>query len=352
MNRMLLALALSTGCVSASVIGSTLREATARVDALPVATARDCAPRDLALAQAHLDFARLEARQGRPRRVGEHAESARQAADRAHRAVQACAPPPEAPAIVDLRDCTEPTDPSTPVDARGCALADPGATAQPTTDRDGDGVPDSRDFCPDTPEDRDDWEDEDGCPDLDNDGDGIPDSDDACPIQPGDAERGGCPVRDRDRDGIPDEIDRCPDQPETVNDYLDQDGCPDAAPAGLRVHDDRIELIEPIRFEPNTATLTQDQGALSDLVRMLREAPGVRVQIQSHTELLPQGDALSLSRARAEAVVDHLTTAGVARDRLEAEGYGAERPVDTNRTQAGRDRNRRIELVILPASSH
>ncbi len=59
-------------------------------------------------------------------------------------------------------------------------------------DRDGDGVPDDFDKCPDAPEDRDGFEDDDGCPDPDNDQDGIPDVQDKCPNDPG-PPPDGCP---------------------------------------------------------------------------------------------------------------------------------------------------------------
>jgi len=97
-------------------------------------------------------------------------------------------------------------------------------------DRDGDGLKDDVDKCPDDPEDFDEFEDEDGCPDLDNDQDGIPDTMDKCPNEPGPRENDGCPfhkVRDRDGDGIPDDIDKCPDQPEDFDKFEDEDGCPD-----------------------------------------------------------------------------------------------------------------------------
>ncbi|UCF46023.1 MAG: OmpA family protein, partial [Myxococcales bacterium] len=73
-------------------------------------------------------------------------------------------------------------------------------------DRDGDGIPDDDDACPDDPEDKDGFEDSDGCPDLDNDGDGILDVDDACPLvkedYDGDRDEDGCPEgREGDRDG-------------------------------------------------------------------------------------------------------------------------------------------------------
>ena len=78
-------------------------------------------------------------------------------------------------------------------------------------DRDHDGIPDDVDRCPDQPEDRDGWQDEDGCPDPDNDGDGIPDALDKCPNEPEDKDgfedENGCPDPDNDRDGIPDAFD-------------------------------------------------------------------------------------------------------------------------------------------------
>ncbi|HNO69268.1 MAG TPA: OmpA family protein, partial [Pseudomonadota bacterium] len=101
-------------------------------------------------------------------------------------------------------------------------------------DRDGDGIKDDVDKCPDDPEDFDDFEDEDGCPDPDNDRDGILDVDDKCPNEPetknGFEDEDGCPdsvVLDRDGDGIPDNLDKCPDDPEDKDGFEDEDGCPD-----------------------------------------------------------------------------------------------------------------------------
>ena len=101
-------------------------------------------------------------------------------------------------------------------------------------DRDGDGIKDDVDKCPDDPEDFDDFEDEDGCPDPDNDRDGILDVDDKCPNEPetknGFEDDDGCPdsvVLDRDGDGIPDNLDKCPDDPEDKDGFEDEDGCPD-----------------------------------------------------------------------------------------------------------------------------
>ncbi|MGN6108882.1 MAG: OmpA family protein [Kofleriaceae bacterium] len=101
-------------------------------------------------------------------------------------------------------------------------------------DRDGDGLKDDVDKCPDEPEDFDDFEDEDGCPDPDNDRDGILDEDDKCPNIPEDKDgfqdEDGCPegdANDRDGDGILDDVDKCPDDPEDFDQFEDEDGCPD-----------------------------------------------------------------------------------------------------------------------------
>jgi len=134
----------------------------------------------------------------------------------------------------------------------------------PDDDNDGDHRPDAVDQCPNDAEDLDGFEDDDGCPELDNDKDGILDLQDKCPNDPEDGKppfpKDGCPVGkgpsaeaaalpapapeiaapaaactqpDRDQDGIPDASDRCPDQPETVNGVNDDDGCPDTG--GLTV---------------------------------------------------------------------------------------------------------------------
>jgi OmpA-OmpF porin, OOP family len=101
-------------------------------------------------------------------------------------------------------------------------------------DRDGDGIKDDVDQCPDEPEDKDGFKDEDGCPDPDNDNDGILDVDDRCPNEPedrdGDHDEDGCPESsdgDRDGDGILDSKDKCPDDPEDRDGFQDEDGCPD-----------------------------------------------------------------------------------------------------------------------------
>ncbi|MEK7704744.1 MAG: OmpA family protein [Myxococcota bacterium] len=98
-------------------------------------------------------------------------------------------------------------------------------------DADQDGVPDKSDKCVDRKEDRDDFQDDDGCPDLDNDTDGIVDDDDQCPIEAEDkdgiSDDDGCPEPDNDSDGVLDTADKCPMQAEDKDSFQDEDGCPD-----------------------------------------------------------------------------------------------------------------------------
>ncbi len=98
-------------------------------------------------------------------------------------------------------------------------------------DRDGDGIGDDVDQCPDDPEDKDGFEDADGCPEKDNDKDGILDGADKCPNEPedvdGDRDDDGCPDGDKDKDGVGDDLDQCPDVPEDKDGFEDKDGCPD-----------------------------------------------------------------------------------------------------------------------------
>jgi hypothetical protein len=113
----------------------------------------------------------------------------------------------------------------------------------PDVDNDGDGLNDDVDKCPNDPEDHDGYQDEDGCPDRDNDNDGIPDGYDSCPDQAedkdGDRDEDGCPDNDRDRDGVEDDKDKCPDEPEDTDGFGDEDGCPETDFDGDGIPDDQ-----------------------------------------------------------------------------------------------------------------
>ncbi|MCS6911876.1 MAG: OmpA family protein, partial [Myxococcota bacterium] len=212
----------------------------------------------------------------------------------------------------------------------------------PDADNDSDGVPDRVDRCPLQPEDPDGHDDQDGCPDPDTDGDGVLDTADACINQPGPRENQGCPDGDRDRDGQVDRLDQCPDEPGPP-----PHGCPERK--YIVVTRDRIELKHQIHFAKNKAKIYPDSFPLLDeVVEALKHQPQVKVRIEGHTDSRGKPKKnLALSQRRAEAVRSYLVQAGIAADRLTAVGYGAERPIADNSTEAGREKNRRTEFILI-----
>ena len=104
--------------------------------------------------------------------------------------------------------------------------------------------------------------------------------------------------------------------------------------------------FDRITFQTDAATLRpQSREQLSNIAAILKAYPPVRLKIGGYTD--NSGDAaanLRLSQARAETVMTELANMGVARSRLEAEGYGAQHPIADNATQEGRAKNRRVAL--------
>jgi outer membrane protein OmpA-like peptidoglycan-associated protein len=232
------------------------------------------------------------------------------------------------------------------------------------TDRDGDGIPDDIDQCPDVPEDKDGFEDEDGCPDYDNDKDGIYDAQDECPNDPEDRDgfqdADGCPDPDNDKDGICDPwvsqqglsakyakvckgSDACPNQPETFNGFKDEDGCPDEKPQEIK----QKLILRGVNFKTASAELLEESYyVLEQVYNSLEAYTNVKVEIAGHTD--DQGGAqynLVLSYQRAKSVMDYLIMRGISPSRLIAKGYGKDKPMTSNSTAEGRALNRRVEVV-------
>jgi outer membrane protein OmpA-like peptidoglycan-associated protein len=223
-------------------------------------------------------------------------------------------------------------------------------------DSDGDGIVDAADKCPTEKEDVDQFEDTDGCVDPDNDADGIADVTDQCRLQPetknGYLDEDGCPdtIPDTDKDGIVDSLDKCPTEPETINGNKDEDGCPDAGRSLVVVTANKISILEKVYFATGKAViLARSFPLLKQVAAVLRANPQLEhIRVEGHTD--NQGKAeknLDLSQRRAETVRTFLIKEGIPAERLEAKGLGQTTPVDTNKTPAGRENNRRVEFVIV-----
>ena len=264
----------------------------------------------------------------------------------------------------DIDDCPDdPEDFDNFQDEDGC----------PEIDNDKDGILDVDDECPNDPEDFDEFEDADGCPDPDNDEDGILDVDDECPLDPGPPETQGCP--DRDGDGIADKVDACPDEPgpietqgcpdsdgDGVPDFRDK--CPDqpideradpsrsdGCPSVVVVTKAQIMILEKIFFDYNKASIKPvSYTLLAEVAGVINANADIKlIEVAGHTDWDGSDEYnLKLSQARCESVVDHLVNfGGVERTRLVPTGYGESKPIDTNETDEGRANNRRVEFNIL-----
>ena len=249
-------------------------------------------------------------------------------------------------------------------------------------DRDGDGIMDDIDQCPDEKEDFDGFEDEDGCPDPDNDKDGVPDYRDRCPNVPGPVENQGCPKPDGDRDGdgtpdskdkcpdvpgpksnfgcplpgdgdrdhdlIPDSVDKCPDEPETYNGVEDEDGCPDKG--DVVVGESGIVILKKIQFKTGSAEILPASDPILDQVAYaLKGHPEFSlIEVAGHAdERSTDAYNLNLTQKRVDAVVAALVKRGSEKNRLRAKGYGEYCPEDPEHNEAAWEKNRRVEFKIV-----
>ncbi len=225
-----------------------------------------------------------------------------------------------------------------------CPLEPGLARFQGCPDQDLDGLQDTIDRCPNEPGPADHL----GCPPKDSDEDGLLDEQDACPTVTGLPELNGCPPKDTDGDALPDDLDNCPCQPGPQ----DNEGCPETEKQLVGLRHDHISIKEAIHFEFNKAVIQPRSYPLLDQVaRVLQEHPNLTsVSIEGHTDDKgPDAYNLNLSQRRAEAVREYLASKGVARERLEARGFGESRPVQSNATPEGRAANRRVEFMTRSA---
>src|SRR5690606_9837973 len=209
------------------------------------------------------------------------------------------------------------------------------------------------DACVLQAEDRDGFQDEDGCPEPDNDLDGVPDALDACPNEPEDPDghddADGCPDLDNDGDSVPDTADQCPNTPGQA----DQEpiGCP-LKPALVVVTDCEVKITQQIHFEYNSDRISAvSHGVLDAVVEVLEKNPSIKLEIQAHpANRGTPAYTKQLSTRRANAVLKYLVSHGIAPDRLTAQGYGLERPLVPNTSDENRALNRRVQFVRTEGS--
>ncbi len=252
-------------------------------------------------------------------------------------------------------------------------------------DKDGDGIIDANDKCPDTPG----VIEYDGCPIPDTDGDGINDKEDKCPTVKGVREYQGCPIPDTDGDGINDKEDKCPtvfgvkeyqgcpipdtdgdgildkdDKCPTVFGVIEYQGCPipDTDGDGLNDKEDKCpNLAGPIDNKgcPDYAAnytlfatgkyqlLSKSYKGLDEVVKILKDNPDMYLSIDGHTDHVGQDEYNhTLSHNRAAAVKNYFISKGIAENRLKSAGHGETMPIADNNTAAGRQKNRRVEMKL------
>lgn len=224
--------------------------------------------------------------------------------------------------VYDYLDKCPGTPEGVKVDSNGCPL-----------DSDKDGVYDYLDKCPGTPEGV--KVDANGCP-LDSDKDGVADYLDKCPNTPERAkvDPNGCPL-DSDKDGVYDGLDKCPNSP--VGSKVDKDGC-------------EISISLMVFFDTNRSEVKEQYyDEIEKVAKFMKQYPDIKIEIAGHTDSRGSREKnIKLSQERAAAVANVLVKKfGISKDRVSAKGYGPDKPIYTNETEEGRQKNRRVEAVII-----
>ncbi len=207
----------------------------------------------------------------------------------------------------------------------------------PVRDKDNDGVTDDLDKCPDVAG----LKKYNGCPIPDSDKDGINDEEDKCPTLAGVARYNGCPVPDTDKDGINDEDDKCP----TVAGIRANNGCPEI----------KKEIIEKVNFAARRIQFEKAKAnllpvslkVLDEVAEIFKQNSDLKLSIEGHTSNEGNYEVnMELSKERAETVKRYLITKGIDSNRMRAEGFGPNKPLNNGKTLEEMALNRRVELKL------
>ena len=203
-------------------------------------------------------------------------------------------------------------------------------------DADGDGITDGSDACPQVAG----LASLKGCPDADK--DGVADKNDKCPSVAGPKENAGCPWADTDKDGVADKDDECPE----VAGLASNKGCPEVTASVLET----VSMdAKSIYFNTGKATFKSEDVPvkIESISTLLKQYPTAKFSIEGHTDS-DGSDAFNqkLSQERADVVKNALIERGMKAENLSAVGYGESKPVATNKTAAGKAKNRRTEVVL------
>ena len=205
-----------------------------------------------------------------------------------------------------------------------------------TNDRDGDGVVDAKDECPDSagPVKLI------GCPD--DDGDGVPNYKDKCPKVKGSINFQGCPAPDSDGDSVNDDEDKCPLVKGVASNY----GCPPIKPEYISTVNRAADRIFFVRAKAIIEVVSFAE--LDRVASILQEDSTLRLRIEGHTDSEGTDQRnQKLSDRRAKAVYNYLIFKGIAADRMDYAGFGSKKPLAPNDTPEGMAVNRRTEMILM-----
>jgi outer membrane protein OmpA-like peptidoglycan-associated protein len=313
-------------CAEGPALRGKIQGLTTTVDDAEKNGAMKCAPRELAIARSHLEFAQIDLDQGELSLAEGHLAKAEPNAQAAFQMS-----PPDRCTTREFVEVAEAPKPP------------------PDIDTDSDGIMDSRDQCINEPEDKDGYLDDDGCPDPDNDGDGIPDVADKCINEPEDfdgfQDDDGCPDPDNDQDAVADLDDYCPNTPGIK--AGDHPGCPKKN-ALIVVTEKEIRITQQIQFEFNKSVIRPGISfkILDEVVGVLNDNPKIALEVQGHTDNKGSDEYnMKLSQSRADSVRQYLVSKGISADRLVSKGYGMRQPLVPNTTAANRELNRRVQFI-------